>query len=481
MPQKPNCNRRLGKALTRLLVIGLLGLATLSGFARDSEVAQLQSRLDALQSAETGLLAPISFGAAQDAVDQLRSRIERGHAADVIERQLRTTRDKVQQAEDAASRAGERYARMLAARQAAAAVNAEEGDARNWRQGERDYERALQALDRGRESSADRMAERAADSFSEAELTTIAAELFGEARAMIEQAERERVDRYAPQRLDTARETLARAEAALAEARYETEGPRLLARQAREQASHARYLSDRIRNARGRGEQEQLLLSMEAPILEIAEMLNVDPDLSAGTAATVTDILNEVRRLQRDLERAELSVQERDERISSLQRMLGGATQERIALSSLLSEQQQRRERLEHAEGLFRHDEAEVLRSGNSLILRLIGLNFATGSDRLESAHESLLERALDAISQFPHAVITVEGHTDSVGNAADNLALSERRAHAVRNWLIEDGGFDEDRIGAAGYGENFPVASNESASGRARNRRIDLVISGIE
>jgi OmpA-OmpF porin, OOP family len=220
---------------------------------------------------------------------------------------------------------------------------------------------------------------------------------------------------------------------------------------------------------------------MEAPILEIAGMLGVEPDLSAGTSATVTDILNEVRRLQRNLERAELSVQERDERVASLERMLGGATQERLALSSLLSEQQQRRERLERAENLFSYDEAEVLRTGNSLILRLIGLNFDTGSARIESGHEALLDRALEAIELFPHAVITVEGHTDSIGNPATNLTLSERRANAVRDWLLQRGDLEEDRIGAAGYGENFPVASNESPSGRARNRRIDLVISGIE
>jgi OmpA-OmpF porin, OOP family len=226
--------------LSWLLIAAALALVVSPVSANNDAVADLTTRLDALQDSSTAQLAPVSYAAARDAVDQLSQRIARGHAADIIERQRRNAQEQVQAAEGAVARVQERYAAMLSARQAAAAANAEAADSRTWRQAERDFERALDSLDRGRESFADRMAAQAEQNYDEAELTAIAAGLFTEARAMIEQAERERVERHAPQRLAAARETLATAEAALEHDRYNTEGPRLLAQQAREQASHAR-------------------------------------------------------------------------------------------------------------------------------------------------------------------------------------------------------------------------------------------------
>ena len=72
--------------------------------------------------------------------------------------------------------------------------------------------------------------------------------------------------------------------------------------------------------------------------------------------------------------------------------------------------------------------------------------------------------------------MIRIEGHTDSVGAAETNLALSEQRAMAVRDALVGLG-VDASRVTTIGLGEDFPIASNDDAEGRARNRRVDVIL----
>ena len=70
-----------------------------------------------------------------------------------------------------------------------------------------------------------------------------------------------------------------------------------------------------------------------------------------------------------------------------------------------------------------------------------------------------------------------IQGHTDAIGSDAANQRLSEKRAYAVVNFLVQYGGIDAKRLQAKGYGESQPVASNETDEGRQLNRRVDFVI----
>ena len=70
---------------------------------------------------------------------------------------------------------------------------------------------------------------------------------------------------------------------------------------------------------------------------------------------------------------------------------------------------------------------------------------------------------------------VRIEGHTDSVGGAKQNLVLSKKRASAVRGWLVTKG-VDEDRLEVEGLGETKPIADNKTDEGRAQNRRVELV-----
>ena len=104
------------------------------------------------------------------------------------------------------------------------------------------------------------------------------------------------------------------------------------------------------------------------------------------------------------------------------------------------------------------------------------GATFASGSSKLSPELEQILPIAAGILSRNPTLVITVEGHTDSLGSDATNMALSIARADAAANWLIA-AGIPPERIFAVGLGEGSPIADNKTAAGRAKNRRVEFIL----
>lgn len=103
------------------------------------------------------------------------------------------------------------------------------------------------------------------------------------------------------------------------------------------------------------------------------------------------------------------------------------------------------------------------------------GASFAVGSAQLTPELEALLDTAAGIILRNPTSVLVIEGHTDSRGPADENQALSERRAQAAVAYLVPKG-IDPQRLIAIGYGETRPIATNDTAEGRASNRRVQFV-----
>ncbi len=91
--------------------------------------------------------------------------------------------------------------------------------------------------------------------------------------------------------------------------------------------------------------------------------------------------------------------------------------------------------------------------------------------------HGALLNKISRAIAEFDTPRIKVSGHTDATGSDETNQRLSEERAQKVGAFLVQVGQLEPNRVSTAGYGESKPVASTETADGRARNRRIEILI----
>jgi OmpA-OmpF porin, OOP family len=99
---------------------------------------------------------------------------------------------------------------------------------------------------------------------------------------------------------------------------------------------------------------------------------------------------------------------------------------------------------------------------------------FVTGSAKLIAKSNKGLDEVVKILQTNPDLKITIEGHTDDVGDAVKNQALSEKRANAVKAYFVNKG-IDESRITATGYGEDQPIADNKTVAGRKKNRRVEM------
>ena len=107
-------------------------------------------------------------------------------------------------------------------------------------------------------------------------------------------------------------------------------------------------------------------------------------------------------------------------------------------------------------------------------VISLPGINFETNSSTLTSSSAATLDGAAATLNKFTDITAVVAGHTDSTGAASYNLSLSDKRANAVREYLVAKG-VATSRLTSKGYGEVQPIADNASKEGRAINRRVDL------
>lgn len=124
--------------------------------------------------------------------------------------------------------------------------------------------------------------------------------------------------------------------------------------------------------------------------------------------------------------------------------------------------------------------ELQAQPTDRGMVLTLGDVLFDSGRAELKSGAMRTIDQLVTFLKDNPERTVNVEGYTDSVGSDNFNLDLSQRRADAVRTALISRD-VEGARITARGYGESSPVASNDTAEGRQRNRRIEIVISNAK
>jgi outer membrane protein OmpA-like peptidoglycan-associated protein len=132
-------------------------------------------------------------------------------------------------------------------------------------------------------------------------------------------------------------------------------------------------------------------------------------------------------------------------------------------------------------EALAASEAAAVRREGDLLAITLKGdVTFDFDSVTVRPGLYREIDRIADIMIKYPETHIMVEGHTDSVGSESYNQRLSERRAEAVKNLLVQRG-VDPYRVTVVGYGESRPVATNAEEAGRRLNRRVEIRIKPIQ
>jgi outer membrane protein OmpA-like peptidoglycan-associated protein len=112
------------------------------------------------------------------------------------------------------------------------------------------------------------------------------------------------------------------------------------------------------------------------------------------------------------------------------------------------------------------------------IVAEIAGVQFATAKAELRPEAREALARFAGIIGVYPSIHVKVEGHTDSTGSYETNQTLSQSRATVVRDYLAAQG-VESSHIDVQGLGPDQPVADNATAEGRARNRRVEIILTG--
>lgn len=200
----------------------------------------------------------------------------------------------------------------------------------------------------------------------------------------------------------------------------------------------------------------------------------------AKTKAAEAEVANAGRerdRVQLEARTAEADRAKRDAAAAQAQAAAAQAQAQDAQAQAAAAQQQaaQQAERATRLEALLVELHAQKTERG--MVVTIGDVLFATDRAELNANGMATVKKLAEIMTQNPDRTVMVEGFTDSTGTAAHNKDLSERRAASVAQALVGLG-VPRERIGMRGYGEAFPVASNDTASNRQLNRRVEIVLS---
>ncbi len=473
------------KVAFTVIAVVFAGVANAQGELRETFFKEADAAKAAAEAANAELLAPRSWGRGMNEYQDAEEALARGRNIETVRSNASDAATHFRAAAKAAELARTHFAQALKSRQDAANALAPKLSPELWDDAQRTFQRAIQILERGDLKNSKNNEIKATTLYRDAELDAIKKQYLTDTRQLLADAKRARVDRYAPITYNKATSLLARAERELNENRYDTDLPRSLAKRANYEAKHAIYLSEIVRQVRDKKlTAEQLVLLWEQPMEAIAGVADIVPDmqdgpdkLSAELVAYFEQQANQLQALQQEQAENAIRIADMEDELAALDERLGGATAERAALVQRIEAQERVKQQFEQVEQMFSNEEARVFREGNNVILRLVGLSFDSGASQIKPDNFDLLAKVEKAIDVFPRSELIIEGHTDSHGGDDLNQKLSQERAESVQQYMINAMRIPTYRLIATGYGETRPVASNETESGRARNRRIDIVI----
>jgi outer membrane protein OmpA-like peptidoglycan-associated protein len=245
---------------------------------------------------------------------------------------------------------------------------------------------------------------------------------------------------------------------------------------------NAQVLAERQADLQKRQQElEQMRKDREADIAARTEAERQHQAAIADATRKRQELEAQAQQLQQQVNEAQATAQHATEAAQQATQAAAQAQQQQQATQSELEKTRQELANRElEAHRLRVQAELARLASTRSdqrgFIVTLPGIFFDTGKAGLKPGAKSTLTKIADQLKGESAMTIAVEGHTDSVGSEATNLALSEKRAEAVREFLVS-AGVPSDRITSSGKGEAEPVATNKTAAGRQQNRRVELVI----
>ncbi len=442
-------------------------------------VKQFETELTRARSNQVDVLAPGLFNDAQSAFMKGNQALDRGAKLSDIQEYVAEGRASLKKAEEIAQVSRTILGETNQARDNALKVGADKlGEP--YDKVENQYLKLTTAIERDNLSYAQENAAGVQAAFRDVEIMAIKNSAIGNARKMMADADKARVQKIAPMAYNDALQALNEADAYIGQNPYAADT-------ISQKAAHAEFMARRMMSINESGMKfkemtpEASALYVEGLLARLEKSMNAGDLRDQRIDGQLNGMISSVESLTQKNQSIEKDNQSYQARIASLEQQLSGLkgySKAQETAKDKLAAERAFNEQFNKVQRYFRPDEAEVYKQGNQLVIRMRGIQFPVGQATLSPDNYTLLSKVQQAIATFGQPTVTVEGHTDSTGSAQTNQELSQKRAEAVKTYLVANKTLPANRIRAAGYGPDRPLAPNTTTEGRAMNRRIDVLIT---
>jgi OmpA-OmpF porin, OOP family len=419
-------------------------------------IANLDTSLAQAKENEVDVFAPEGFGEARDRLTESIEFARKGDE-DKAERKSRKGLKTLKKAETDAENAKQFMWEVNGYRERARKAGAPELFKKEYENVERMLREACVLFEHGKINEAKDRRPELLNTYGKLEIRSLEEGTLGLAKAAFEQAKYVDADDYAPKTFQLARkelnlaiETLQMDPANIDKANEHAELSSTLAKKASQIADLARVFERR------KYSREDVLLWYWQQLTKINEPFKDELNFEQPNRMVIRllhDKINSLVESQHIAENIRKGYEEKERR-------------DRIA-----------NQKFEYIHSLFNSTEAQVYRKGNNVLISAHGFYFPSGGAEILAQNFELLNKIINAVRQFPSSRLEISGHTDAIGDEKTNLPLSRKRAENIAKFLVKVGDIKSADIITKGYGESRPVASNKNAEGRAKNRRIEIMI----
>jgi len=461
-------------ALATIIFLPTVHAATLD------EVKKSIAEAKQLRAAE---FAPEHFADARESLADAEEMLTRRKSAESIRRVLDEARINASEASSIAQSFSQRFHNLVEGRDRMQLSDSKKFRADLAKRAEDDFARVVDAFENGHERKARDVAKMARNTVHAAEVVAAREQISKPLGRAISGARKVKAREYAPKALAVAAKAHGTVERIIKESPNEQTRAYSIAKRGEMQARRAMRISKLGQKFDKKSSAiESWFDAQDGRMRMLGEALDVDMNRSQ-TPEEQLQLLKQAAQEMKENHAAQLA--DADDQIRELSEKLAKYEtkykNDMAAMGEIRRKLQLKREaeaKIKRLTKLFDPANVEILLTPDAdVILRLKKLNFRSGSAVIPPNTYSILDHVMESITIFKNRNVRVEGHTDSVGANLYNQDLSERRALAVQDYLrgrMESVHVD---ISGVGFGEDKPIANNETAEGRERNRRIDIVL----
>ncbi|MDQ6959017.1 MAG: OmpA family protein [Mariprofundaceae bacterium] len=427
--------------------------------------------------------APEHFADAREALADAEDMLNRRKSVESIRQSLDEAQINAQEASSISQSFSQKFHHLVESRDRMQLSDSKKFRADLAKRAEEDFSRVVEAFENGYERKARNVAKMARNTVHAAEVVAAREQISKPLGRAIAGARRVKARKYAPKALTTAAKAHSTVERIIKESPNEQTRAYSIAKRGEIQARRAMRISrlgqkfDKKSSA-----VESWIDAQDGRMRMLGKALNVDLNRGQTPEEQLELLKQAVQEMQQNnaaqLADADGQIRELSEKLSKYETKY---KTDMAAMGEIRRKLQLKREaeaKIKRLIKLFDPANVEILLTPDAnVILRLKKLNFRSGSAVIPPNTYSILDHVMESITIFNNRNVRVEGHTDSVGANLYNQDLSERRALAVQDYLRGRMEFIHVDISGVGFGEDKPIANNETAEGRERNRRIDIVL----